>query len=65
MEITKDTTLGDILDNYKNAKEVLTNFGMHCFSCPMSRMETIEEASVVHGIDPEFMVKKLKEELKK
>lgn len=64
MEITKNTTLGDILDNYKNAQEILTNFGMHCFSCPMSRMETVEEASAVHGIDPDFMVKKLKEDLK-
>ncbi len=65
MEITRTTSLGEILDNYKNAEEILSGFGMHCFSCPMSRMETIEEASVVHGIDPEFMVKKLKEELKK
>ena len=65
MEITRTTSLGEILDNYKNAEEILSGFGMHCFSCPMSRMETIEEASIVHGIDPEFMVKKLKEELKK
>ncbi len=64
MEITKNTTLGDILDNYENAQEILTNFGMHCFCCPMSRMETVEEASGVHGIDPDFMVKKLKEDLK-
>lgn len=64
MEITKNTTLGDILDNYQNAQEILTNFGMHCFCCPMSRMETVEEAAAVHAIDPDFMVKKLKEDLK-
>lgn len=63
MEIKKDTALGEILRNYKNAEEVLTNFGMHCFSCPMSQMETLEEAGEVHGIDISFMLKKLKEDL--
>jgi len=62
-KVTKDTTLGEILKNYSNAKEILTNFGMHCFSCPMSQMETIEEAGQVHGIETEFFVNKLNEEL--
>lgn len=65
MEITKTTSLGEILDNYKNAEEILSKFGMHCFSCPMSRMETVEEASVVHGIDPEVIIETLKKDLKK
>lgn len=50
-KINKDMTIGDVVDNYPNATEVLSGFGMHCFSCPMSRMETIEEASAVHGVD--------------
>ncbi len=64
MEISENTSLGEILDNYVNAQEILGNFGMHCFSCPMSRMETVAEASMVHGIEPSFMVEKLKKELK-
>lgn len=63
MNITKDTTLGDILKNYSNAEDVLKGFGMHCFSCPMSQMETIEEAGAVHGLDAEFMIKKMQEDL--
>lgn len=62
-EVNKNTTLGEILKNYSNAEEVLTNFGMHCFSCPMSQMETVEEAGDVHGLDVDFMVKKLNEDL--
>ena len=62
-KITKDTTLGEILKNYSNAKEVLTGFGMHCFACPMSQMETVEEAGAVHGLDVEFMVNKMNEDL--
>lgn len=64
MEITKNTKLGEIVNNYENAPEVLMGFGMHCFSCPISQMETIEEAAQVHDIDVEFMISKLKEKLK-
>ena len=64
-KINKNTTLGEILKNYSNAEEILTGFGMHCFSCPMSQMETVEEAGEVHGLDVEFMVKKLNEDLVK
>ena len=39
--------------------EVLLGFGMHCIYCPMSQMETLEEAAEVHGIDVDFLVKKL------
>ena len=63
MEITKDTTLGEILKKYSNAEDILRGFGMHCFSCPMSQMETVEEAGAVHGLDVNFMVKKLNEDL--
>lgn len=63
MKITKKTTLGEILKNYENAEEILTNFGMHCFSCPMSQMESLEDASFVHGIDVDFLIAKLKEDL--
>jgi len=63
MKVEKNTTIGDILKNYSNAKEVLTNFGMHCFSCPMSQMETIEEAGSVHGHDIDFMIEKLNQDL--
>ena len=62
-EINKNTTLGEILKNYFNAEEVLTGFGMHCFSCPMSQMETVEEAGEVHGLDVDHMIKKLNEDL--
>lgn len=59
--VTKDTTIGEILENKPQAQDVLVGFGLHCFSCPMSQMESIEEASMVHDIDLEFMLKKLNE----
>ena len=59
---TKDTNIGEVVDANEKLEEVMMGFGLHCFHCPMSRMETLEEASEVHGIDLEFLLKKLNEE---
>ncbi len=63
-EITKDMTIGEILQQNPNLEEIFLGFGMHCVSCPVSQMETIEEASMVHGVDTDFLVKKLNENKK-
>ena len=60
-KITKTMTIGEVLEINKDAKTILSGFGMHCFSCPMSQMETIEEAAMVHGVDADLMLEKLNE----
>lgn len=62
-KITKETTLGEILKAYSNAEDVLKGFGMHCFSCPMSQMETVEEAGLVHGLNVDEMIEKMNADL--
>ncbi len=62
-EITKDMTIGDVLKIDENLADVFMGFGMHCLYCPMSQMETLEEASSVHDIDANLLVKKLNEKL--
>lgn len=61
--ITKDTVIGEVLDNAKNPEAVATllveKFGMHCLHCPCSRMETIEEAARAHGYDADTLIKAL------
>ena len=63
-KITKSTTIGEALKLNPNAEVILQGFGMHCVHCPMSQMESLEEAGAVHGIDVDLMVKKLNEEVK-
>ena len=58
-QITKDMTIKDMLEMDETLAELLLGFGMHCIYCPMSQMETLEEAAEVHGIDVDFLVKKL------
>ena len=54
--VTKDTMIGDLLQIDQNVAPLLLNIGMHCLGCPSSQMETIEEASMVHGLDPDDLV---------
>lgn len=58
-------TISEVLNLDADLAQVLMGFGLHCFSCPMSQMETLEEAAMVHDVDLKYMVNKLNEELKK
>ncbi|MDE5563644.1 MAG: DUF1858 domain-containing protein [Oscillospiraceae bacterium] len=62
MVVTKQTIIGDILDeNLEIAAPFFLGIGMHCLGCPSSRGETIEEACMVHGVDADELVAKLNE----
>ncbi|MCI9576871.1 MAG: DUF1858 domain-containing protein [Clostridiales bacterium] len=57
--ITKDTIIGDILDMDQTTAPYFLEMGMHCLGCPASRGETVEQACMVHGVDPEGLLAKL------
>ena len=33
--------------------------GMHCLGCPASRGESLEDACLVHGVDPDELLEEL------
>lgn len=51
MQVTKDMTIGELLMMDRSAGAILMQNGMHCVGCPSAAGETLEEASVVHGMD--------------
>ena len=59
MEITKDMTIGDVLDADRTLAPYFFEMGMHCLGCPASRGETVEEACMVHGVDVDELLAKL------
>ncbi len=63
-KINKNMTIEQVLKIDSKLADVLTGFGMHCIYCPMSLMETLEEAATVHEIDCDFLVEKLNQTLK-
>ncbi len=59
MKITKEMTIGELLEAAPEKADILLDAGMHCLGCPASQAESIEEACEVHGIDAEELIKKL------
>lgn len=59
MTVTKETIIGDVLDYDVNTAEFFFAIGMHCLGCPASRGETIEQACMVHGTNPDELIAKI------
>ena len=51
MTITKETTMGEMLEYDMGIAYILMQCGMHCVGCPSSIGESLEEACAVHGLD--------------
>ena len=62
--ITKETTIGELLNITMNVAPILMEIGMHCLGCPASQGESLEEAAMVHGIDADLLVEKINAFLK-
>ncbi|MGN0133027.1 MAG: DUF1858 domain-containing protein [Lachnospiraceae bacterium] len=60
-EITKDMTIGEIIKINAGVIPVLMNAGMHCVGCPSAQGETLEEAAMVHGMDIDDLMTKIRE----
>ncbi|NLC18719.1 MAG: DUF1858 domain-containing protein [Clostridiales bacterium] len=58
-KITKDMTIGEAISLNQDIIPVLLNIGMHCLGCPASQAETLEEAAMVHGLDPDELMAKI------
>ncbi|NLZ71552.1 MAG: DUF1858 domain-containing protein [Clostridiaceae bacterium] len=56
---TNDMLVGDILRIDVRLAPVFMSMGMHCLGCPASQFESVEEACMVHGQDPDFIVNTL------
>ena len=64
-EFSKDTKIGELIDQFPESAPILMEIGMHCLGCPSSQMETIEESAMVHGIEPDALVKEINDFLAK
>ena len=61
IEVTKRTLIAELLMINPNVREVLTGFGLHCLGCPMSQMESLEDACAVHELDIDVVLEKVNE----
>ena len=63
MEITKATTMGEMLQYDMGIAYVLMEAGMHCVGCPSSIGESLEEACMVHGLNADEVMVNIQEYL--
>ena len=57
--ITKDMVINEIINAKEGAAQILMANGMGGLGCPSAQMETLEQASEIHGLNIEKLLKEL------
>lgn len=57
--VTKEMKIGELLMQYPNVAPILMEIGMHCLGCPSAQAESLADAAMVHGLDPDLLVEKI------
>jgi hybrid cluster-associated redox disulfide protein len=58
-KVTKDMIIIDVLKMDPDCAQIFFKNGLHCIGCPSASGESIEEASAVHGLDPNKLINEL------
>jgi hypothetical protein len=62
MQITYDSLIGDVIRNVPGGEDVIKKyFGTGCFTCPGMNMESIGFGAMMHGLEPEPIVRELRQ----
>jgi hybrid cluster-associated redox disulfide protein len=59
--VSKDMSIGQVLNIHRGTARILMEFGMHCLGCPHSQMESLADACAVHGSNVDELVHQLNE----
>ena len=57
--ITRDMTIGEIVQNNPDTVKVFLSHGLMCVGCAAARFENLEQGAVAHGIDVDALLKDL------
>lgn len=58
-QVTKDMIIMDVLRIDPGTADFFFEIGMHCLGCPSAGGESIEQAAMVHGVDPDELIGKI------
>lgn len=61
--VTKNTLVGELVNDYPETADVLYDIGMHCLGCPASQGDSVESACEIHGVDTQQVVAALNEKI--
>lgn len=63
--IKKEQTILELIQQHPEVIEYLMQKGFHCIGCGAAAFETIEQGAIVHGMNPDQLIKELNEFVKK
>ncbi len=49
--VTKDITIGEVVQRYPGAAPVMLDYGLHCIGCHINPFESVEQGAMGHGMD--------------
>lgn len=61
MTVTKEMSIGQVLNMHRGTARIFMEFGMHCLGCPHAVSESIADACAVHGANADELVHQLNE----
>lgn len=59
MTITKEMSIGEVVQKYPQTVKVFLRHGLMCVGCAAARFENLEQGAIAHGIDVEALLKDL------
>jgi len=54
--ISKEMTIGEVVQTYPQTIEVFLKHGLMCFGCAIARFENVEQGAQAHGINVEALM---------
>jgi iron-sulfur cluster assembly protein len=63
-QITREMTIGEILEKYPGSADVMESYGLHCIGCDVNPFDTLGNAARVHEM-PEDKMNSLQNDLNK
>ena len=58
-KVSKDMIIADLIAVDQGIIPILMSAGLHCIGCPSAQGESLEEASMVHGLDADAIVNEI------
>ena len=55
-QVTRQTSIGALLEAHPEATEVLERHGLHCMGCPLAELGNIETGASLHNLDADELV---------
>jgi len=56
-KVSKDMTIGDVIQKYPVSAEVMLSYGLGCVGCHVNALETIEQGCMGHGMSEDIIDK--------